>query len=296
MRRSRFLDPAVLARVRDLRLVARAVVEGFLSGLHPDLRPGAGIDFSQYRSFEPGDDPRHLDWRLYARSDRFYVRQAEVERDVVVRLLLDASRSMAHGEGRGSKFDYARRLIAALAYLADLGGDHLAFHALAGGAAVDLAPRGRRGVLPELLARLEALEPAGTWPAWSELAPRLAAARSRQLVVVVSDLYQQGRELETALGRLAARGHGVLVLHLMARDELDFTFDGDLLFEDLETGDAVRGHADALRPAYRRRLERFLEGWRRRLLERRVDYRLIPTDQPLDHALRALLLRRRALR
>ena len=113
---SRFLEPATLSGIGDLRLVARTVVEGFLSGLHSDPRPAAGVEFSQYRTYEPGDDLRRVDWRAYARSDRFFVRESQVERAVQVRFLLDATASMGHQDGPLTKFDYARLLVASLAY------------------------------------------------------------------------------------------------------------------------------------------------------------------------------------
>ena len=112
---SRFLDPEALAGIRDLELVARTVVEGFLAGRHRDPRPGAGVEFNQYRGYQPGEDPKRIDWKAYARSDRLYIREAEVERDVTVRFLLDGSASMAHRDGEISKFDYARFLTASLA-------------------------------------------------------------------------------------------------------------------------------------------------------------------------------------
>lgn len=303
---SRLLDPATLAQIRDLRLLARTVVEGFLAGQHLDRRPASGVEFSQYRSYQPGDDPRRVDWRVYARSDRFFVREAEVERDVTVRFLLDASASMAHRDRPPqalAKLDYARFLVAALGYLVDLHGDRLALQILGGGG----APAAQRPARPPLalaafldrLERVDHLRPAGRWPAWEELAAAFAGQRRRELVVLVSDLYEERGEIAAALGRLAAVGHELLVLHLVARNELEFDlakdFAGDLRFEDLETGERVLGNAAALRPGYLARHRQFLAGWRRRVLELGAGYELLPTDQPLDQALRGFLARRRLL-
>ncbi len=192
MTTSRFLDPATLASLGDLRLLARTVVEGFTAGLHLDVRSGVGVEFSQYRSYQPGDDLRRVDWRVYGRSDRFFIRQSDVERDVTVRFLLDASASMAHRDEKLSKIDYARYLVATLAYLANRQGDRLAFHALSD-AADFAAPLPRRRPLEHLLDRLERLEPRGRWPSWNELNRRLPRSRGRELVVVVSDLYDEAR-------------------------------------------------------------------------------------------------------
>jgi uncharacterized protein (DUF58 family) len=268
------------------------IVEGFLAGEHLDRRPGAGIEFSQYRSYQPGDDPRNVDWRVYARSDRFYVRESEVERDITVRLVLDATASMGHRDGDLSKLDYARFLMAALAYLADLQGDRVSFHAVSDGVSVDLpAQRGRRS-LRRVLHRLEEVEAAGGWPPWDDLGHRIASAREREVLVLVGDLYDERGQMRRALATLKALGHEVLVIHLMARNELDFGYRGDLAFEDLESGATVRGNADAMRAGYMERLRAGLESWRIELLEMGVSYEMLATDRPVDLALRSFLLRR----
>lgn len=292
---SRLLEPSTLAAIKDLRLVARMIVEGFLAGEHLDRRPGAGTEFSQYRSYQPGDDLRHVDWRAYGRSDRFYVRESEVERDITVRLVLDATASMAHTDGELSKLDYARLLLAALAYLADQQGDRVSFHAVQDGASVDLpAQRGRRS-LRRVLHRLSTVEASGDWPSWEVLGHRIARTREREVVVVVSDLYDAEARMRQALTTLQALGHEVLVFHLMGRNELDFDFRGDLAFEDLESGATVRGHADAMRAGYIERLAAGLKTWRAELLEIGVAYELVPLDRPVDQALRNFLLRRSRL-
>lgn len=292
---SQLLEPATLAAIKDLRLVARMIVEGFLAGEHLDRRPGSGTEFSQYRSYQPGDDLRHVDWRVYGRSDRFYVRESEVERDITVRLVLDATASMAHRDSGLSKLEYARLLLAALAYLADQQGDRVSFHAVRDGASVDLqAQRGRRS-LRRVLHRLATVEASGAWPTWEVLGHRIARAREREVVVVVSDLYDDEDRMRRALATLQALGHEVLVMHLMGRNELDFDFQGDLAFEDLETGSEVRGNADIMRGDYLARASADLERWRTELLEMGVAYELVPLDRPVDQALRGFLLRRAEL-
>lgn len=293
---SRFLDPEALAGIRDLELLARTVVEGFLVGRHRDPRPGAGVEFNQYRGYEPGEDPRRIDWKAYARSDRFYIREAEVERDVTVRFLLDASASMAHLDGPLSKYDYARFLTASLAYLVDRQGDRLALHVVRDGSTVDLLPHRRGRALLRFLGLLEQVEPHGRWPEWSSFGARICNPRERELAVVVSDLHQRDSEVFAAARALRALGHETLVLHLVAGNELRFDFAGDVIFEDLETGERLQGNAQAMRQAYLGRLEADLAEQRRQLLEAGVGYELLVTDQPLDAALRAMLLRRQGMR
>ncbi len=299
---SRLLDPSTLAGIKDLRLVAKTVVEGFLSGLHVDPRPSAGAEFSQYRSYGPGDDPRRVDWRVYARSDRFFVREAETERDVTIRILVDASASMASGVGAAgpggaslSAFEYARFAAAALAYLITLQGDALALHAVSGGAVLDVDDRRREHALTRALDLLESLEPLGAWPSVDEVLPHLARRRGRQLVLVLSDLWERDDELRRTVLTLRALRHEVLVLHVMARADLEFPYAGDAVFEDRETGEAIAGNAERLRAGYLERLDVWLEDWRRVLLEHGVAYQRIATDEPLDQALRSFLQRRRLL-
>jgi uncharacterized protein (DUF58 family) len=292
---SRFLDPATLSGIKDLRLVARTVVEGFLSGLHADPRPASGVEFNQYRTYEQGDDFRRVDWRAYARSDRILVRESQVERDVTVRFLMDASASMAHSDGTLSKFDYARLLVAGLSYLVDSQGDRIAFHAARDGETLDLPTGNRSRTLPHLLHLLEELQPSGRWPAWDLLAGRMARVRTREMVVVVTDLYEKGEEIRRALTTLRALRHEVMVLHLVARDEIEFSFEGDLIFEDLETGESVRGNAATMRQAYLDRFEETLSRWRLHFFEAGISHDLIVIDEPLDRALRSFLLRRRRL-
>ncbi len=304
---SRLLDPATLAGIKDLRLVAKTVVEGFLSGLHVDPRPSAGAEFSQYRSYGPGDDPRRVDWRVYARSDRFFVREAETERDVTIRIVIDASASMAQGGGPGaaigtgvkpgalSAFDYARFAAAALAYLVTHQGDALALHAVTAGGVVDVDDRRREHALKRSLDLLEDLEPAGEWPALDTLLPHVARRRGRQLVLLLSDLWERGDEIRKAVLALRALRHEVLVLHVLSRSDLAFPYEGDALFEDRESGEVLVGNADRLRAGYLARLETWLEDWKRTLLEAGVAYQLLPADEPLDQALRSFLQRRRLL-
>ena len=292
---SRFLDPEALAAIRDLELLARTVVEGFLVGRHRDPRPGAGVEFNQYRSYEPGEDPRRIDWKVYGRSDRFYVREAEVERDVTVRFLLDASASMGHRDGALSKFDYARFLTASLAYLAERQGDRIALHIVQDGTTIDLLPHRRSRTLLRFLGLLEQAQPSGAWPEWRSFGARICNPRERELAIVVSDLHQRQREILAAARSLRALGHETLVFHLVAGNERRFDFSGDLVFEDLETGERVHGNAEAMRRDYLRRLEVDLAATRRRFLESGVAYELLLTDAPLDAALRSLLLRRRFL-
>ena len=288
----RFVDLRALAALRDLELAARAVVDGFMLGAHVSHRSGAGLEFSQFRSYQPGDDLRRVDWKLYARSDRFFIRESESETSLTLRIVLDATESMSHREADGTTFDYARFLAASLALLAERQGDAVGLCALNDGAIEVLRPARHHQHFHRLLHQLEVLEPEGAWPEWRQVEAALSADSSRGVVVIISDLHQRGDEIRKAAQRLVAARHDVLVLHLVGRTELEFPWRGSTLFEEAETGRRLELDATQAR-------ERYLDGVEtaNRLLARDLEaegigYARIVTDEPLDAALRRFLTSR----
>ena len=264
-------------------------------GVHPSRLPGPGLEFSQYRSYQPGDDPRRVDWKLYARSDRYFVREAEIETSVTLRLLVDASESMVQEDSGLSKFDYARCTAAALALLAHRQGDAVGVWALRDGAIHTTPPRRHHHHLNHILHNLETLEPGGTWPPWGRL-ESLFATGGRGLVVILSDLHERNREITTVAAKLAAQRQDVLVFHLVGYVELHGAWRGLLTFEELETGRRVEVDADAARPTYLAALEREHQRLKQTLEERGVTYARFTLDQPLDLALRHFLAARERIR
>ncbi len=291
----RFIDPHILAAISDLPLLAKTVVDGFMLGAHQSPRPGAGQEFNQYRSYQPGDDLRRVDWKMYARSDRFYVRESEIETSVAVRFVLDASASMAHADGAIVKFDYARFLVAALAYLAYQQGDAIGLLSLPANAASALPPQRAHQQLHRFLHQLEQLTPSGTWPEWKQMEPIFAATPMRELIIVVSDLHQYHAEISTVLGKLRGLKHEVLLLHLLGRNEMDFTYTGEVTFQDLETGQTLPANTEAARGEYQKAMREYLLALPREWREHDIAYQLLALDQPLDLALRRYLTQRTKL-
>lgn len=285
----RFLDPEALAALKDLKLVARTVVDGFMLGMHTSHRSGAGLEFSQFRSYQPGDDLRRVDWKLYGRSDRFFIRESEAETSLAVRLVLDASASMALGAPGRTTFDYGRFLAASLALLAHRQGDAVGLHALADGTLRAIQPGRQHQHFHRLLHELERLEPAGAWPPWPMIEGTLATDATRGIVVILSDLHERHEEVRRAAERLAAARHDVLVLHLVNRPEVEFPWRGSVVFEEAETGRRVELDAGAARPAYLAGRAADQQAVRRELEDRRIGYEQIITDEPLDRALRRFL-------
>lgn len=289
----RFADPRALAALRDLALAARTVVDGLMLGIHTSHRSGAGLEFSQFRSYQPGDDLRRVDWKLYARSDRFFIRESEAETSLAVRLVVDATASMAHRAADGvSTLDYARFLAAALALLAHRQGDAVGLYAVSDHALTALQPRREHQQLHRILHALERLEPAGTWPAWDTLEAALAADPHRGIVVLLSDLHERAGEVQRAVQRLAARRHDVQVMHLQPADEVEFPWSGTVTFEEWETGRQVSVDADAARERYLAHRGAAARTLRTALEERRIAYEPARTDEPLDTVLRRALRRR----
>ncbi len=291
----RFIDPHILAAISNLPLLAKTVVEGFMLGAHQSPRPGAGQEFNQYRSYQPGDDLRRVDWKMYARSDRFYVRESEIETSITVRFILDASASMAHADGNLIKFDYARFLIAALGYLAHRQSDAIGLLSLPEAGARTLSPKRDHQQLHRFLHLLEKLAPAGTWPEWQTVEGIFAAAPGRELIIVVSDLHQYQNEITALLSKLRALKHEVLLFHLLGRNEMEFAYTGDVTLQDLETGQELAVNAEATRGPYLQKLQPHLLALPRQWREQDVAYELLALDQPLDFALRRFLTQRMKL-
>lgn len=285
----RLIDPKTLAALGDLSLAARTVVDGFMFGVHHSRLAGAGLEFSQYRSYQPGDDPRRLDWKLFARSDRYFLRDAETDTSVTLRLVLDASASMAQEENGLTKFDYARMIAAVLALLAHRQGDAVGLYAIANGDVSVLPPQRPQQHLHRVLHTLEQLTPAGVWPEWERMQGLFTAGGQRGIVVIVTDLHERHDEIRTLATKLTALRHEVLLLHVMGGMEREFRYRGVVTFEEIETGRRIEVDADAVRDAYLAAMEIELKRLRRSLEDVGVDYAAFSLDQPLDLALRHYL-------
>ena len=290
-----FVTARTLALVRDLELAARIAVDGLMLGRHRSRRAGAGLEFSQYRSYQPGDDLRRLDWKLLARSDRYFVREAESETSITVRLLLDATGSMAHTEAGVSKLDYARFLVAALALLAQRQGDAVGLYALRDEEVTALRPRRETRHLHRLLHELERLEPSGGWPPWGRLERALTADATRGITVLVGDLHERAEEIRTAVRRLAAVRHDVICFQILGGRERRLEYAGAVTFEELETGRRLDVDASAARAAALSRLEAHLTRLRHDLEERGAAFVPCLLDEPFEEPLRRYLARRARL-
>ncbi len=278
-----FLDPVVLARIGSLELIARTVVEGFLNGLHHAPYLGMSMDFAEHRSYQPGDDIRRIDWRLYARTDRYFVKQFEADTNSNFCVLLDVSRSMDYSSGGLSKFDYARYLAACLTYFCQKQRDRIGLMTFDRDVVAHVPPSAKH--LEEILYSLDQAKP-GKQGSLQEPIRRLAEQfRRRSIIALVSDFYEDPDKVMDALKYLNQRGNDVIVFHVLDPAELDFPFKDAIEFEDVESGDRLPVIPEQARAQYRELIQKHVDTLSKRMTDQRIDYVLLNTATPLDYAL-----------
>jgi uncharacterized protein (DUF58 family) len=319
------LDPALLARIGDLELAARTVVDGLRSGPHRSPFHGYSAEFSQYRHYRAGDDLKYIDWKLLARTDRLYTKQFRETTDLAATIVIDTSGSMSFaseaaeasqaGEQHASsvsKLQYATMAAAALAYVISTQGDAVGLLATqegpegqdktsatlatasAGRAITYVAPRSGTSHLRGVIAAMTRLSASGAAAPDAGVRRATDLLRRRGLLLVFSDFYDRESETIGELRRAARMGHDVMVFQVVTRAELEFPFRDDVDFRDLESSRSVLTNARDIRTAYKDAFAAFVERWRTQTRAEGLDYTLLVTDTPLDEALRGVLLRRTA--
>ncbi|HVK82496.1 MAG TPA: DUF58 domain-containing protein [Kofleriaceae bacterium] len=294
------IDPSHLARLGSLPIKARVIVEGALSGMHRAKLHGSSVEFAEHKEYSPGDELRHVDWKAYAKVDRYYVKQFEQESQLAIYLVLDASASMAFAGGGMAKLEYAGLSLAALAYLAIQQQDKVGLVACGDRALETIVPpRGRTTHLHDLLSVLDSVMTRGGAGDESPAAAlqRIAelSRRRRALVVLASDLMDTDDKTLEVLAQLRAQRHDVSVLHVLDPHELSFPYDGLTQFEALESNHKLLVNPAAIKRDYLERMEAFLTRCRGALAAAGIDYHLTPTDRPLEATLLELLVARSRL-
>jgi len=287
-----FVDSGVLARLSHLPLVARGPMEGSVAGRHTSPHRGSSVEFAEYRKYVPGDDIRHLDWRVYARSDRFYMKEFEADTNLRCYLVLDTSASMGFSANHGTKLAYARRLAAVLAYLAMIQGDAVGLTCCGKDVTKDIPARRRPAHLRNIFDAMAEATPTGETglvKALHELAEKI---RRRAMVIVFSDLFSGPVELLHCFEHLRFRKHDLVVFHLLDRAEMEFKFDRPIRFVDLESAHSLVAEPGLIAPRYRDALKNYLGAVRHGCLEWKVDYRLVTTDQDYEKVLSDFLVAR----
>jgi uncharacterized protein (DUF58 family) len=292
IRNTQWIDPAALMKIQSMELRAKAIVEGFWRGIHRSPYHGFSVEFTEYRQYTLGDDPRYIDWRVYARSDRFYIKKFQDETNLRCHLLIDHSRSMGYGSAGYDKAQYAGTLAATLAYFLFTQGDAVGLATFDDRIREYMPPRNRPSYLRRLIHALEAM-PTGTATALGPPLQYLAQTLTRRgMIVLISDLLTSVDRLETDLGYLCAGGHDVVLFHVLDPAELHFEFDSPALFRDMETGRDMYVDPVAARKGYRHMLDKHLENAKSTCRRLGIDYHLFSTGRPFDLALLDFLLHR----
>jgi uncharacterized protein (DUF58 family) len=292
----RFLDPAVVARLATLELKARTIVEGFLSGLHRSPFKGFSVEFAEYRQYIPGDALSTIDWKVYARSDRYYVKKYEEETTLDCHVMIDASGSMAYGSTAMTKFEYASCIAASLAYLMHRQRDAVGLTAFDENIVAMLPASSRPGHLRSMLVTLDRLEPDRRTNVSKPLHQLADSLVKRGMVVLISDLLDDPESVINGLRHFQFRGNDVIVFQVLDPHEVDFPFERATRFEDLETNEEVMAVPGAVRAHYLKEIGALIDRYRRELGAAGIDYEVLTTNQPLELALLAYLsTRARAL-
>ena len=287
-----FIDPTVLATLDNLEMRARVVVEGFIAGLHKSPKRGFSVEFTDYRHYIRGDDMRHVDWKLYGRTDKLYIKQYEDETNVRCYILLDSSASMAYASDGMSKLEYGRTLASALAYFIMRQKDAVGLITLDDRIRDYIPAKARQLHLIRILRSLHELKAGTLTNAVRPLSDLAMTLNRKSLVILISDMLEDEQATIKTLQQLRAMGNEVIVFHVLDEQELNFNFNESTEFVDMETAETHITSPAAIRNAYLENLNNYLNDCRKRCQSTGVDYCLLNTSQPLDKALASYLSRR----
>lgn len=287
------LKPEVLNTINGLELVARIVVEGFMSGSNKSQAIGYGQEFSQYRNYEPGDDLRQLDWKMYARSERYFIKQAEIETNITVKFIIDASNSMGYAEQQVSKLLYAKMISAALAYLARKQGDTFGLYTVNNKNLAIVRPRFEQQQFMRFLHELIEVKAESTWK--KNGLEQLLDHHGKELIVFMTDLYDEQNELLDFIQTLKTSRNEVIVFHITGRQEVELSHGGSFTFRDMETHATVKVDTLTQQKEYTARMAEWIQSTRLSMLEKGVSYHQIIMNDSLDQVLRDFLKKRKSL-
>jgi uncharacterized protein (DUF58 family) len=289
-------DPKVLAGVKSLYLRSRFVVDGVMVGIHASRAKGVSSEFEEHRGYAPGDDTRHIDWKAFAKFDRYFIKEYHETTNLKAYIMVDSSSSMGYGSDGVSKFDYGSTLAVSLAYLMLKQQDAVGLITFSDKIEAMLAPRGAHDHLFSILKTLEDTKPHGKTSAASVLQDLAASVKKRGLIILISDLLDDPEGVTRGLKQIRARGSEVIIFHILDPEELQFPFAEPSLFEDMEDDLSLLADPPSIRQAYLKALHALADGYRQACVSHRIDYSLFDTSVALDRALVRYLTWRRRLR
>lgn len=293
------LSPESIQQIKRLDLRARMVVRGFLQGLHSSPFQGFSVQFSEHRRYNRGDDPKLIDWLVFAKTDKYFIKRYEAETNLTGYLVMDLSKSMGFTESQSmTKFEYCTCLAASLTYLMTMQQDPVGLLSIGDKMRALLPARSRRGHLGDVMAQLSRLQPTGSTDLAGCITQIAAMLKHHSLVMIFSDLLPNSDDesevdgVITALARLRHGGNDVIVFHVMDQAEVDFPYDGPIQFEDSESGETITVDATGFRADYLAQINEFRENYRQRCSQLRIDYVPLDTSMPFDKALTEYLIQR----
>jgi uncharacterized protein (DUF58 family) len=278
-------DPEVLAKLKSLYLRARFVVDGVMVGIHPSRAKGLSSEFEAHREYSQGDDVRHVDWKAYAKFDRYFIKEYREATNLRATILLDASSSMDYASNGWSKFDYGSTLTASLAYLMLKQQDAVGLITFSNRIEKMIPPKATHGHLLAILKELQDRTPSGETSAGAILQELAGSLKRRGLIILISDLLDESEKVLRGLKQLRSRGSDVMVFHLLDRDELEFPFEEPTLFKDMEEDIKLLTDPGSIRSAYLKEMNSLIEGYKQSCASYLIDYSLFDTSIGLDRAL-----------
>lgn len=289
------LKPDVINSVKGLLLIAKVIVDRFYQGHHGSKKIAPGMEFSQYRNYEAGDDLRLLDWKMLARSGRYYIRQADQDANIEVKFVLDTSASMLH-EGRfTNKLDYAKVLIASLGYLSNSQGDEIGLYALNDYTTINFYPKTGKQHFNRFLQQLVLLDAKGKWPDSNNVTKELHSRGNKELIIFFTDFYERDNELFNFLKELKTLRNEVIVFHLLSDNELHMQNKGVVTFEDMESGKRIKVDTKTYSEEYQKRMDENIRRYMNALNEKGIKYHYIDMDANLSEVIQLFLNQRNKL-
>ncbi len=289
------LRPEIINSLSGLSLIARVVSDGFLSGLNSSRRVGVGLTFSQYRAYEAGDDLRLLDWKILARTGRYYIKQSEIDTQVTVKFILDASKSMLHQESGLSKLEYAKVVIASLAKIAQNQGDQIGLFALNDSKLTTVLPNNHKKHYSKFIHELAELNAKGKWPEEVDELKKLQGRNSKEILFFITDLHEESSELTATIKGLKTKFNEVIVLQVLGKNEIDFDYEGFLIFEDLELGTKIKVDAKTAKENYVNNVQKTLDYTKKVLLSNNIEHHVFQMNDSIIDVLILFLKQRQRL-
>ena len=295
MSRAQYLSPTLLSKLDNLSLKARMVVEGFIVGLHKSPYHGFSVEFSEHRSYGAGDEIRHIDWKLYGKTDRFFIKQFEEETNLLTHLLVDQSRSMDYSSHDISKLEYAKIMAASLAYLMLKQQDAVGLTLFDSEIRDYVPPRSKSSHLNALFSRMNKIQPGPETAIAPMLHKSAEAIKKRGLIILISDLFDDPENVISGLKHFRYKGHEVLVIHVLDPQELDLKFNERTRFKDMETGEEIITEPWHIQKDYQKSIDGFCNYYKSICLKNKMDYVLAKTDMSLDTVLSEYLIKRKRI-